>query len=91
LRIAFINPVVEKPGKHKLHFQLYKLNDVFKCILDLKIPEIFLSSVFVVCFAIQKWILSNWEKINLDIFLGVWSVSCWAGRCVIMYGKGQYS
>ena len=59
LRIAFINPVVEKPGKHKLHFQLYKLNDVFKCILDLKIPEIFLSSVFVVCFAIQKWILSN--------------------------------
>jgi len=34
LRTALNNVVVAKPGNHELHFQLYKLNEEFKCILD---------------------------------------------------------
>jgi hypothetical protein len=47
--------VVAKPGNHELNFQLYKLNKAFKCRLDLKILDTFLSSAFGVGFAIQKW------------------------------------
>ena len=59
MRTALNNVVVAKPGNHELHFKLYKLTEEFKCRLNLKIPETFISSVFVVGSAIQKWNFSN--------------------------------